>query len=59
MTSSQIKRVYRHFRRRGYAKGEPALQAALNTHARLSGAFAVMEASGWRADPIQLAKNAL
>lgn len=57
MTPRQIKFLYRSFRRRGYAKGRPALNAIFEMHARLSGSFAIMEATKWKANPLQLAKN--
>jgi len=58
MTSRQIIFLYRSFRRRGYAKGQPALNAIFKMHVRLSGSFALMEATNWKANPLQLAKNA-
>lgn len=58
MTPYQIKFLYRRFRRRGYAKGQPTLNAIFEMHARLAGSFAIMEATKWEANPLQLAKNA-
>lgn len=49
---------YRIMRRAGHARGEIALNQARAMVARLTGSFAVMEASNWTADPMRVAYNA-
>lgn len=48
---------YRIMRRSGYARGEVALAKAHAMVARLTGAFAVMDASDWKADPMRVVRN--
>jgi hypothetical protein len=48
---------YKFYRRRGYDR-QDALERGIAKHNRLMGMVAVMDASGWKADPILVAYNA-
>ncbi len=54
-----IRICYRIARRQGYARGEPALQSTLAGDRRLKAAFAIIEASDWKADPLLVVKQGI
>lgn len=58
LTARQARTLYRIKRRQGYARGAPAINAVRSALVRLTGAFAVMEASDWKANPLLLASHA-
>lgn len=49
---------YKFFRRRGYGRDD-ALQRGIAMHNRLTGAFAVMDASDWKINPLSVARDAV
>lgn len=49
--------AYKFYRRRGYERSE-SLNRGIKHINRLTGMFAVMEASDWKANPVLLAHNA-
>lgn len=53
----RVRFAYKFQRRKGAARGAEALARAEAMVARLTGAVAVMEASGWKADPIRVVRN--